>query len=96
MINLTATFHAKAGQEQQLESLLVAMLAPTRQEPGNTRYCLFKDKENAAIFTFQEQFSDQAAFDEHCKQPHFTQLLASLDGLLEQEPKITFLEELSA
>lgn len=96
MINLTATFHAKAGQEQQLEALLVAMLAPTRKEPGNTRYCLFKDKDNAAIFTFQEQFSDQVAFDEHCKQPYFVELLASLDGLLEQEPTITFLEELSA
>jgi quinol monooxygenase YgiN len=96
MINLTATFHAKAGNEQKLEALLVAMLAPTHQESGNTRYCLFKDKENAAIFTFQEQFTDQAAFDEHCKQPYFIELLANLDGLLEQEPKITFLEELSA
>ncbi|TFH91171.1 putative quinol monooxygenase [Vibrio ouci] len=96
MINLTATFHAKTGQEQQLEELLVAMLAPTRQEPGNKRYCLFKNKDDAAIFTFQEQFADQIAFDEHCKQPYFIQLLASLDGLLDQEPKITFLEELSA
>ncbi len=96
MINLTAIFHAKTGQEQALESLLVAMLTPTREEAGCEGYFLFKDKSNPALFMFREQFVDQNAFDEHCKQPHFIKLLNKLEGVLVQEPQITFYDELSA
>ncbi|TKF95783.1 antibiotic biosynthesis monooxygenase, partial [Vibrio sp. F13] len=41
-------------------------------------------------FLFQEQFADQTAFDAHCKETHFLNLLRGLNGLLEQEPDITF------
>lgn len=94
MINLTATFHAKAGQESVLQSLLIAMLEPTRNEPGCLRYDLLKDSSNSAIFMFQEQFTDKQAFDEHCQQAHFLNLLDSLEDLLEQEPTITFYDQL--
>ena len=60
MINLTATFHAKAGQESVLQSLLVGMLEPSQNEPGCLRYNLLKDSKNPAIFMFQEQFTDNA------------------------------------
>ncbi|EEX31689.1 hypothetical protein VIC_004639 [Vibrio coralliilyticus ATCC BAA-450] len=43
---------------------------------------------------FQEQFTDKQAFDEHCQQAHFLYLLDSLEGLLEQEPTITFYDQL--
>ncbi|MBN3573438.1 putative quinol monooxygenase [Vibrio neptunius] len=94
MINLTATFHAKAGKESVLQSLLVAMLEPTRNEPGCLRYDLLIDSSNPAIFMFQEQFTDKQAFEEHCQQAHFLKLLDSLEGLLEQEPTITFYDQL--
>ena len=94
MINLPATFHAKAGQESVLQSLLVGMLEPSQNEPGCLRYNLLKDSENPAIFMFQEQFTDKQAFDEHCQQAHFLNLLDRLEGLLEQEPTITFYDQL--
>ncbi|SON50085.1 putative quinol monooxygenase [Vibrio tapetis] len=96
MIHLTATFHAKPGLEHQLRTLLQGMLTPTRAEPGNLRYQLFQAKSNSAKFTFQEQFADQATYDEHCKAEHFTALLISLEGLLSQEPEIIFYNELAA
>lgn len=91
MINITATFHAKKGQEASLEALLSAMLTPTRNEPGCISYRLFKDQTKLNLFIFQEVFSDQQAFDDHCQQPHFITLLQQLEGLLEQEPEISFL-----
>ncbi|AQS36137.1 hypothetical protein Sps_00948 [Shewanella psychrophila] len=91
MINITATFHAKKGQEASLEVLLSAMLTPTRNEAGCISYRLFKDQTKPNIFIFQEEFSGQQAFDDHCQQPHFITLLQQLEGLLEQEPKISFL-----
>ena len=96
MIHLTATFYAKPNHEQQLRSLLQGMLTPTRAESRNVRYQLFQAKDNNVKFIFQEQFADQSAFDEHCKQVHFTDLLANLEGLLSQEPEIVFYDELPA
>ncbi|WP_367986862.1 putative quinol monooxygenase [Vibrio sp. NTOU-M3] len=96
MIHLTAHFYAKAGQENTLHQLLTAMLAPTRNETGCVRYCLFQDKADSRKFLFQEQFTDQAAFDAHCKEVHFLALLDNLEGVLEQEPQITFYEQLEA
>ncbi|ELA4929101.1 antibiotic biosynthesis monooxygenase [Vibrio vulnificus] len=92
MIHVTAAFVAQAGKETQLQSVLTAMLEPTRNEQGCLRYVLLKDKNDATKFLFQELFADQAAFDFHCDQPYFHALLAKLDGLLAQEPEITFFE----
>ncbi|NRB41682.1 MAG: antibiotic biosynthesis monooxygenase [Pseudomonadales bacterium] len=94
MINLTAKFHAKKGQEASLEALLSGMLTPTRNESGCIGYRLFNDQDNPNIFIFQEEFADQHAFDDHCQQPHFTSLLEQLEGLLEQEPEICLLSPL--
>ncbi|MGR5232605.1 putative quinol monooxygenase [Vibrio sp. WZ-1] len=94
MIHLTAAFHAKPEHALQLKQALEAMLEPTRNEAGCLRYQLFQDKNDSTQFLFQEQFADQAAFDQHCKTEHFQTLLASLDGLLLSEPKLTFYEEL--
>ncbi|EPY1011566.1 putative quinol monooxygenase [Vibrio vulnificus] len=92
MIHVTAAFVAQAGKETQLQSVLTAMLEPTRNEQGCLRYELLKDKSDVTKFLFQELFADQAAFDFHCDQPYFHALLAKLDGLLAQEPEITFFE----
>tara|TARA_Y100001956_G_scaffold82217_1_gene102199 strand:+ start:3143 stop:3430 length:288 start_codon:yes stop_codon:yes gene_type:complete len=93
MINLTAAFHAKEDLEQELHLLLSAMIEPTRKEKGCLSYRLFKNADDAARFTFQEQFVDQQAFDFHCQQPYFQDLLKQLDGVLREEPVITFYEE---
>ncbi|CED56797.1 putative quinol monooxygenase [Aliivibrio wodanis] len=94
MINLTAQFYAKVGQEEKLHQLLSAMLIPTRNETGCIRYCLFQDQADNRKFLFQEQFSDQAAFDEHCKEAHFISLLENLNGVIEEEPSITFYQSI--
>ncbi|MCG7487927.1 antibiotic biosynthesis monooxygenase [Vibrio sp. Of14-4] len=94
MIHLTATFEAKPGQEDTLKQLLLDMVQPTQNEVGCIRYTLLRDKGNSSIFMFQEQFIDQAAFDTHCREPHFLNLLDNLDGLLTKEPSITFFEQL--
>ncbi|MUK31542.1 antibiotic biosynthesis monooxygenase [Aliivibrio fischeri] len=96
MIHLTAQFCAKMGKEDALYQLLTAILAPTRNEKGCIRYCLFQDQSDSRKFLFQEQFSDKNAFDSHCKEAHFTDLIANLDGLLEEEPKITFYDAIEA
>lgn len=90
MIHLTAAFTAQKGQEENLRKLLTDMLEPTRNESGNIRYSLFQETEDNTKFLFQEQFSDQQALDKHCQAPHFVSLLKNLEGVLAEEPNITF------
>ena len=94
MIHLTAAFHAKTDTITQLKQALEAMLEPTRNETDCLRYQLFQDKNDPSQFLFQEQFADQAAFDAHCNTAHFQSLLAEIDGLLVNEPTITFFNEI--
>ena len=96
MINLTAEFNAKSGSEQHLLSLLTALIEPSRNEPGCISYRLLQDSKVAGRFVFQEQFADQSAFDFHCQQPYFQHLISQLDGVLAEEPVITFFEEIEA
>ncbi len=94
MINLTAEFVAKPGLEQELHALLTEMIKPTRSEQGCLSYRLLQDSNILGRFVFQEQFADQEAFDYHCQQPYFQNLISQLDAILNQEPVITFYQEI--
>lgn len=94
MINLTATFQAKPEHRDALETHLKAMLEPTRREAGCIKYVLLNNSQQPNIFMFQEQFESQDAFDQHCRQPYFLNLLNNIEGLLQQEAEIQFYTEL--
>ncbi|ADM41589.1 hypothetical protein ETAF_1479 [Edwardsiella tarda FL6-60] len=46
------------------------------------------------ILVFQEQFLDQAAFDQHCKMPYFISLLNEINGIVEKDPDIQFFKQI--
>ncbi|WP_392440363.1 putative quinol monooxygenase [Edwardsiella piscicida] len=94
MINLTATFTAKQGKATILRDILLKMIKVSRQEPGCVRYCLYEDAMKSHILVFQEQFLDQAAFDQHCKMPYFTSLLNEINGIVEKDPDIQFFKQI--
>ncbi|GLT17646.1 antibiotic biosynthesis monooxygenase [Vibrio zhanjiangensis] len=94
MIHLTATFEAKPSKENTLKELLLSMIKPTQKEAGCVRYTLLRDSNNPLIFQFQEQFINQAAFESHCNEPHYLNLIDSLESLLVKDPIITFYEQL--
>jgi autoinducer 2-degrading protein len=43
---------------------------------------IIQDAENRNRFYIHETYPDQAAFDDHCKGPHFQKALAALGPLL--------------
>lgn len=94
MIHLTATFIAKPECIKELEAALKKMVAPSRQEPGCIRYCLFSEKDDPAKFTFQESFKDEESFEVHCRKKYFSDLLAEIPSLTVGDPEIKFYNEL--
>ena len=72
---LNVHIEAAPGTEDELVQRLLALVAPTRAEPGCVSYELFRDPERPAKFMFQEVFRDQAALDAHLATPHFVQFV---------------------
>jgi len=81
---------ARAGQEDQLRTLLRGMLIPTRAEPGCRLYELY---ESASIgrFYFYETWESQAALDQHAAGPHFKHLEQSIGELVAEPFEVNIL-----
>ena len=64
------------GEENKLAEELLALVAPTRKEPGCLVYELHRDPQSPGKFMFYERFASQAALDEHLASPYFKAFLA--------------------
>jgi quinol monooxygenase YgiN len=81
-IRLLAFLEAKNGKESELERILLDLIPPTLNEPGNIAYVPHKSVENPRVFMFDELWVDEKAIEEHFKQPHMTNLIDKLNPLL--------------
>ena len=54
------------------------MVAPTRAEPGNLDYQVFRDPKDPSLFVLFERYADADAFDAHRATPHFGTWLAGV------------------
>ncbi len=83
-IRLLAFLEAKKWKESELERILLDLIPPTLQEPGNIAYVLHKLVENPKVFMFDELWVNEKAIEEHFKQPHMLNLIEKLNPLLER------------
>ncbi len=79
-----ARYRARAGEEGLVEEALRKMAEPTRAEPGNLDYQVFRYPGQPAVFVLFERYTGEAAFDAHRASPHFKtwlsgRVLPSLD-----------------
>lgn len=95
-IVLLATLTAKAGQADALKTALLALVEPTRAEPGNLDYMLFERQDAPGCFYMREAFAHQEAFDAHAASEHFQQFLAHSEALLAEPPHLVFLNPVSS
>lgn len=91
-----AVLKAKAGKELALKQELLALVEPTRAEPGNLDYVLFEQRDEQGTFYMREAFRDQAALDAHVSMPYFQRFAAMADDLLKEPLQLIFLEQVSA
>jgi quinol monooxygenase YgiN len=71
-----AHYRVRAGDEDKVEAALREMVVPTRAEPGNLDYQVFRDPADPALFVLFEKYADEAAFDAHRASEHFATWLA--------------------
>ena len=66
-----AKYLARAGEEGRVEEALRKMVAPTRAEPGNLDYQVFRDPGQPDVFVLFERYADADAFEAHRASGHF-------------------------
>jgi quinol monooxygenase YgiN len=81
-LRVIATLTALPGKEEELRETLAALLQPTREEDGCLGYELLENKEDPTEFRFVEEWTDDAALDEHFGTPHIQAAIAAFEGLL--------------
>jgi quinol monooxygenase YgiN len=92
MIALTATWHAKPGNEQRCAEILALMTPLTRAEPGCLFYQAHQSADDPSVFILYEQYVDQAALEAHSSSEYFRKyVLGEAVPLLESRSR-AFLE----
>ncbi len=83
-VKIMATLKARPGRTDDLLALLNGMLDPSRAEPGNLRYDLWRDREDPDVFALDELYADMDAVTAHRATPHFQRYLAVINDLAER------------
>jgi len=80
-VKVVAVLTAKDGQERELEALLRGMAPPSRGEPGNVQYNLWRNREKPAEFVIDEMYVDAEAATAHRASAHYQHYLAHINDL---------------
>jgi quinol monooxygenase YgiN len=83
-VKIVAVLTAKPNATERLRNLLDGMLAPSRAEPGNLRYDLWRDQTQPGRFVLDELYRDADAVAAHQATPHFQAYLAEIGDLAER------------
>ena len=95
MYTIIGTLTARPETREELASLLMALVAPTRAEAGCINYDFHVDAADPCVFVFYENSVDRAALDAHLAMPHLQPLFGQLDRLLARPVEIRPLTMLS-
>lgn len=94
-ITVIGTLKARPERRDDLESILAAMVAPTRAEPGCINYDFHVDAADPCVFVFYENWRSDADLEEHMKMPHLQPLLSQADRLLAESVDVRRLTMIS-
>ena len=94
-ITVVATFQAKPGQEAELKTALISLVAPTRKEAGCLNYDLHVSPQDPAKFLFHENWTSQAHLDAHLQNTHVQVVLPRMDELCVGMPDIAIWEKIA-
>jgi quinol monooxygenase YgiN len=77
----TAFLKAMPGKAAELENLLRNLASQSRSEPGNLRWDLWQDLEDAATFVVDELYRDIASVQAHHATPHYQNYASRISNL---------------
>lgn len=87
-LRVVARIKALPDKVDELRQVLAGLVAPTRAEAGCLGYELLQNRVDPTDFTFVEEWTDDAALEQHFTTEHFQDASNRLDGLVAEEPDI--------
>lgn len=87
-VKVLAKITAQHGKVEELKSLLLGLVGPTRAEKGCISYQLLQSKTDRSHFVFVEEWTSNAAIDEHMATSHVQDALSKVQSLLACVPDI--------
>ncbi|WP_115576234.1 putative quinol monooxygenase [Xanthomonas campestris] len=87
-ISKIAFFAAKHGEEAALGEQLLALVGPSRAEPGSMRYEILQDSNDDGLWTVLEDWRSEADFDFHMATDYVRAFMQLVPSLCDSEPDI--------
>lgn len=87
-IRVVARVVALEDQVEQVKSVLIGLVEPTRKEEGCLVYELLQNQKDSTDFTFVEEWESQELLDTHLASAHIAEAVSQLNGSLAAAPDI--------
>ena len=82
-VHVVARYTAKAGKEDALKKVLIALVAPTRREIGCYQYDLLQSPTDPRDLCFVERWDTENALAQHAASEHLKKARAETAELIE-------------
>lgn len=92
---LFGTARAKPGLGNALGQRLLALVEPTRSEPGVLQYHVHRDRDDPGLFAFYEAWESADHLRAHLATPHIAAFLNERMNYLEDDLDIRFVRMVS-
>lgn len=87
-IRVVARVAARAGKEDEMRTILRALVSATRLEAGCIRYELWEEQDREGGFVFVEEWESATHLDAHLSGANLSEASAGIAGLTESPPDI--------
>ena len=87
-LRVVARIVAKPDTVDEVQRILVGLVAPTRAEEGCVVYELLQNRTDPTDFTFVEEWASDASFEKHHTTAHIRSAFPKLEVLVAATPDI--------
>lgn len=94
-LKVVAIAETSAERADELKSICLGLIQPTRKEEGCISYDLYQDTTNPGRFTFIEEWQSKEHLDIHLKTPHLVSAGEAFGKILTKELVILMLNKLA-
>jgi quinol monooxygenase YgiN len=89
---IIAEAKALPGKEKELENALREVAEPTRAQPGNVAFSLYRSEGDPSVIVGYERWASKNDHDRHLQGPHVKKLMTAMANLLAGPPDIVSFE----
>jgi quinol monooxygenase YgiN len=84
-----ARFHARNGNELEVQQALTEVVSASRQEPGCLSIYAFRATRDPQLFFIHSRWKDEEAFETHAALPHTLHFVEVVEPLIDHALDVT-------